>query len=155
MPKIVIDGHEIETIQGKTVIEAAFENGLQITHFCWHPELSISGNCRMCLVEVGIPKRMPDGTTQKDSDGKPVISFFQKLQIACATVISDGMHINTKTKDVVHAKEAVMEFFLINHPLDCPICDEAGQCKLQEYAFCHSSGESRFEETKVPAPKCK
>jgi NADH-quinone oxidoreductase subunit G len=153
MPRILIDGKEIETEQGQTVIEAAYTNGLQITHFCWHPELSISGNCRMCLVEVGMPKRLPDGTLQNDESGNPVINYFPKLQIACATVVSDGMHIRTKTDSVVHAQEAVMEFFLINHPLDCPICDEAGQCKLQEYAYCHSRGESRFEEEKVHAPK--
>ncbi len=153
MPRIFIDGKEIEAAQGQTVIEAAYANGIQITHFCWHPELTISGNCRMCLVEVGMPKRLPDGNYQNDESGNPVISYFPKLQIACATVVSEGMHIRTKTDSVVHAQEAVMEFFLINHPLDCPICDEAGQCKLQEYAYCHSRGESRFEDEKVHAPK--
>ncbi|MFP4528231.1 MAG: molybdopterin-dependent oxidoreductase [Candidatus Kapaibacterium sp.] len=148
MPHITIDNLRVEAKEGKTVIETAYENGIDIPHFCWHPELSISGNCRMCLVEVGLPKRLPDGGFEKDEDGKPIINYFPKLQIACATRVADGMHVRTRTEKVTHAHEAVMEFFLINHPLDCPICDEAGECKLQEYAFRHSRGESRFDEMK-------
>lgn len=148
MPHIYIDGNKIETQNGKTIIEAAIENGFNIPHFCWHPELSVSGNCRMCLVEVGLPKRSPDGSYEKDSDGNFAVNYMPKLQIACATPISDGMHVRLGNEKVVKAQESVMEFLLINHPLDCPICDEAGQCKLQEYAFNHSRGESRFEETK-------
>jgi NADH-quinone oxidoreductase subunit G len=148
MPHVVIDGKTFEAEPNKTIIEVAFENGLDIPHFCWHPELSVSGNCRMCLVEVGMPKRMPDGSFEKDADGKNIIGFIPKLQIACATGITDGMHVKTKSDGVVTAQEAVMEFILINHPLDCPICDEAGQCKLQEYAFIHTNGESRFDDVK-------
>lgn len=148
MPHIYIDGQKIETKQGKTIIQAAYDNGLEIPHFCWHPELSVAGNCRMCLVEVGMPKRDREGKQILDDTGKPEIGFIPKLQIACATQISDGMVVNTKNDKVVEAQEAVMEFLLINHPLDCPICDEAGECKLQEYAFTHSKGESRFEEVK-------
>jgi NADH-quinone oxidoreductase subunit G len=148
MPKIYIDGKPYEAENGKTVIETAYANGLEIPHFCWHPELSVSGNCRMCLVEIGMPKRMPDGEIQKNEDGDPVVNFFPKLQIACATPISDGMRVRTKSDKAVEAQEAVTEFILINHPLDCPICDEAGECKLQEYAHKHSTGISRFEEEK-------
>ena len=148
MPQIVIDGKRVEAGQGETIIQAAYKNKIDIPHFCWHPELSVSGNCRMCLVEVGMPKRLPDGSFAKDDNGDTVINYFPKLQIACATNVSDEMHVRTKTPKVIEAREAVMEFILINHPLDCPICDEAGQCKLQEYAFRHSNGESRFEETK-------
>jgi NADH-quinone oxidoreductase subunit G len=148
MPHIFIDGQKIETKPGKTIIEAAYENGLQVPHFCWHPELSVAGNCRMCLVEVGMPKKLPDGNNEIDENGNPVVSYIPKLQIACGTPISDGMYVNLNNEKVVHAQEAVMEFLLINHPLDCPICDEAGECKLQDYAFSHSTGESRFEETK-------
>lgn len=148
MPHIFIDGKKIETKPGKTIIEAAYENGMQVPHFCWHPELSVAGNCRMCLVEVGMPKRLQDGSTELDSNGNPVVSYIPKLQIACGTPISDGMYVNLNNDKVIHAQEAVMEFLLINHPLDCPICDEAGECKLQDYAFNHSKGESRFEETK-------
>lgn len=153
MPHIVIDGVRLETQSGKTVIEAAYENGMQITHFCWHPELSVSGNCRMCLVEIGMPRRLPDGTFAASADGSPEINFFPKLQIACATQIAEGMHVKTKSDKALKAQEAVMEFLLINHPLDCPICDEAGQCKLQEYSFKHSAGESRFVEEKNHKPK--
>lgn len=148
MPHIYIDGKRIETQNGKTIIEAAYDNGLYVPHFCWHPELSVAGNCRMCLVEVGLPKRLPNGEFETDMNGNIIVSYMPKLQIACATQIVDGMHVRINHDKVIKAQEAVMEFLLINHPLDCPICDEAGQCKLQEYAFNHSRGQSRFEETK-------
>lgn len=148
MPHLFIDGKLIEAKVGQTIIQAAFENGIDIPHFCWHPELSVSGNCRMCLVEVGLPKRLPNGALEVDSHNRPIVNYFPKLQIACATEISEGMHVLTNSEKVVHARQAVMEFLLINHPLDCPICDEAGQCKLQEYGFLHSTGYSRFDEEK-------
>jgi NADH-quinone oxidoreductase subunit G len=127
MISITIDGKEIQTDPSKTIIDAAFENGIYIPHFCWHPALSISGNCRMCLVEV---EKMP------------------KQVIACSTRCMDGMVVHVNSEKAVQAREAVMEFILINHPLDCPICDEAGECKLQEYAYNYSVGESRFDEEK-------
>jgi NADH-quinone oxidoreductase subunit G len=132
MAKITIDGKQFEVEDGRTIIEAARENGIEIPHFCWHPKLSVSGNCRMCLVEV---EKLP------------------KLVIACATRAVDGMVVNTANPKVARAREAVMEFLLINHPLDCPICDEAGECKLQDYAYAHSTGASRFAEDKVHKPK--
>jgi len=127
MPKFVIDGNEIEFKPGQTIIEAAKENGIEIPHFCYHPKLSVSGNCRVCLVEI---EKMP------------------KLMISCATLAADGMVVHTNSEKTVAARNAVMEFILINHPLDCPICDEAGECKLQDYAFKYSKGESRFTEEK-------
>lgn len=132
MPKIIIDGKEIEFKPGQTIIEAARDSKIDIPHFCWHPKLSVSGNCRVCLVEV---EQMP------------------KLVIACATLASEGMVVHTKSQRALEARNAVMEFLLINHPLDCPICDEAGECKLQEYAYAHGKGESRFEEMKVRKEK--
>lgn len=132
MPKIIIDGKEIEFKQGQTIIQAAADYGIDIPHFCYHPKLSVSGNCRICLVEV---ERMP------------------KLVIACATLASDGMVVHTNSEKTIAARNAVMEFILINHPLDCPICDEAGECKLQDYAYQHSIGESRFVEEKVHKEK--
>ena len=132
MPKITIDGKELEAQAGQTIIQAALENGIDIPHFCWHPALSVAGNCRMCLVEV---------------------EKMGKLQIACATPVSEGMVVNTLSDKSIEGREDVMEFLLINHPLDCPICDEAGQCKLQDYAFEHSRGVSRFVEEKVHKPK--
>ncbi len=127
MITVTIDGKEIQTDPSKTIIEAAFENGIYVPHFCWHPGLSISGNCRMCLVEV---EKMP------------------KQVIACSTRCMDGMVVHVNSENAIQAREAVMEFILINHPLDCPICDEAGECKLQDYAYRYSVGESRFDEEK-------
>ena len=128
MPFITIDGKQVEFAPGQTIIQAAFTSGIEIPHFCWHPALSVAGNCRICLVEV---ENLP------------------KLVIACATPASDNMVVFTKSDKVVHARNAVIEFLLINHPLDCPICDEAGECKLQEYSFRFGVGESRFDEKKV------
>ncbi|MCW8805382.1 MAG: molybdopterin-dependent oxidoreductase [Ignavibacteriaceae bacterium] len=128
MPNINIDGTTVEFKQRQTIIEAARDHGIEIPHFCWHPKLSVSGNCRICLVEV---EKMP------------------KLVIACSTLASEGMVVHTKSEKVIAAQNAVMEFLLINHPLDCPICDEAGECKLQDYAYKYSVGESRFVEEKV------
>ena len=132
MPNIIIDGNAIDFKQGQTIIEAARDHGIEIPHFCWHPKLSVSGNCRICLVEV---EKMP------------------KLVIACSTLASEGMVVHTKSEKVIAAQNAVMEFLLINHPLDCPICDEAGECKLQDYAYKYSVGESRFVEEKVHKDK--
>lgn len=132
MPTITIDGRRIDARDGQMIIEAARDHGIEIPHFCWHPRLSVSGNCRMCLVEL---EKAP------------------KLVIACSTRVAEGMVIHTVSERAVHARRAVMEFLLINHPLDCPICDEAGECNLQDYAYKHSIGESRFEENKVHKPK--
>ena len=132
MPKLLLDGKEIEFTHGQTIIEAAAANGMTIPHFCWHPKLSVSGNCRVCLVEI---EKMP------------------KLVIACSTIAAEGMIVKSMSEKAVAARDAVMEFLLINHPLDCPICDEAGECKLQDYAYKHSNGESRFTEEKVHKPK--
>jgi NADH-quinone oxidoreductase subunit G len=148
MPRIYIDGHPIDAKDGQTIIQAALEHGKDIPHFCWHPSLSVAGNCRMCLVDVGMPKMNPDRTPALDDNGEPIVMYMPKLQIACATTVAEGMRVKLQDSKVRSAQEAVMEFLLINHPLDCPICDEAGQCKLQEYAFRHSKGESRFEEMK-------
>jgi len=153
MPQIIIDGQIIEAASGKTIIEAALENGITIPHFCWHPALSVAGNCRMCLVNVGSHKKNAEGGLMFDDDGQPVVQWIPKMQIACATPVADGMIVDTSGPKAVQAQESVMEFLLINHPLDCPICDEAGQCKLQELPFVHSKGKSRFDEEKVHKPK--
>ena len=132
MVKITIDGKLLEVQPHCTILEAASQNGITIPHFCWHPRLSISGNCRICLVEV---EKMP------------------KLVIACATQVTEGMVVRTESPGAVKAREAVMEFLLINHPLDCPICDEAGECKLQDYTYKYSFGIGRFDEDKVHKAK--
>lgn len=107
----------------------------------------------MCLVNVGSHKKGSDGSFEFDSNGNPIVVWQPKLQIACATPVADGMIISTLDERSVSARNAVTEFILINHPLDCPICDEAGQCKLQEYAFIHSNRKSRFIEEKVHKSK--
>jgi NADH-quinone oxidoreductase subunit G len=153
MPHIIIDGQRIEAAAGATIIEAAQANGITIPHFCWHPALSVAGNCRMCLVNVGTHKKGTDGALLYGENGQPEVAWGPKLAIACATPVADGMFVDTIGPRTETAQNAVMEFLLINHPLDCPICDEAGQCKLQEYAFVHSNGKSRFDEEKVHKDK--
>ncbi|HEY7317439.1 MAG TPA: molybdopterin-dependent oxidoreductase [Candidatus Binatia bacterium] len=125
--KLTIDGKEVTTTKGKTVIEAAAEIGIDIPHYCYHPKLSIAGNCRMCLIEI---EKMP------------------KLQIACNTQAAEGMAVLTQSPKVLAIRKAVMEFLLVNHPLDCPICDQAGECWLQDYYMKHDLQASRFEEKK-------
>jgi NADH-quinone oxidoreductase subunit G len=112
MPTIEIDGRTIETEAGLTIIAVADRLDIEIPHYCYHPGLSIAGNCRMCLVEI---ERMP------------------RLQIACNTPVMDGMVVRTATPKVEAARRAVLEFLLLNHPIDCPVCDQAGECKLQDY----------------------
>jgi NADH-quinone oxidoreductase subunit G len=153
MPQFEFDGQLIETKPGKTIIEAAYDNGLAVPHFCWHPDLPVAGNCRMCLVQVGMPARDRDGNYEYDENGNKKINFIPKMQIACASPVQDGMVVKSISDEAIESQEAVMEFLLINHPLDCPICDEAGECKLQEYSFKHSKGQSRFEEVKNHKPK--
>lgn len=142
---IFVDDKEIKAEKGQTVIEAMNEAGIDLPHFCWHPALSVAGNCRMCLVEIG--------NEQTDEDGNKSVRWIPKLQIGCATPVTEGMHVRASSERVLKARRGVMEFILINHPLDCPICDEAGECKLQDYAVKHSIGESRFTEEKAHKPK--
>ncbi len=128
MPKVTIDGREVEVARGTTLLSAVLSQGAEVPHYCYHPGLSIAGNCRMCLVEV---ERAP------------------KLLIACATEAADGMVVHTRSEKVKRGQSHVMEFLLLNHPLDCPICDEAGECRLQEYAVEYGSGKSRLVDPKV------
>ena len=131
MAKITIDGLEVEVQDGINVIEAAKAADVHVPHFCYHPSLSIVGQCRMCLVEV---------------EGMP------KLQAGCATPVKDGMKINVWNEKVDKARKGQMEFLLINHPLDCPICDKAGECPLQDYSFNYGTVTSRYGEFKRTYP---
>jgi len=135
MPKIKINGRELEVAEGITILEAALSNGIYIPHFCYHPHLAVSGNCRMCLVDV--------------KPGPP------KLSISCATTVAEGMEIETENEKVRAARAAVMEFILKNHPLDCPICDQAGECVLHEYYMKYDLKPSRLfsPEDKVKKQK--
>jgi NADH-quinone oxidoreductase subunit G len=133
MVEIEIDGKKVEVPPGSMVMDAANKLGTYIPHFCYHKKLSIAANCRMCLVEVEkAPKPLP----------------------ACATPVSAGMIVRSHSEKAVQAQKSVMEFLLINHPLDCPICDQGGECQLQDLAVGYGKGESRYQEEKrVVAPK--
>ena len=127
MVEIELDGLKVEVPAGSTVMNAAEKAGTYIPHFCYHKKLSIAANCRMCLVDIEkAPKPMP----------------------ACATPVSQGMVVHTKNDKAIKAQKGVMEFLLINHPLDCPICDQGGECQLQDLAVGYGSGSSRYEEEK-------
>src|SRR5438874_8312373 len=127
MPKVTIDGQEIEVTPGTTILQACQQAGVEIPHFCYHERLMIAGNCRMCLVEV---ERSP----------KPVAS--------CAMPVADGNIIHTNSPTAIKARRGVMEMLLINHPLDCPICDQGGECDLQDQAMAYGFDRGRFEENK-------
>ena len=152
---INIDGKHIAVPKGTNVLEAARLLGIEIPHYCYHPKLSVVGNCRMCLVEMGLPTVDP-GTKAPFGDaatGKPKINWMPRPQIGCATNASLGLHIRTNSPMVRECREGVTEFLLINHPLDCPICDQAGECKLQEFSTSYGRGYSRFVEQKNVKPK--
>src|SRR6185295_6716565 len=127
MLKVEVDGREVEVQHGATVMEAANKLGIYVPHFCYHKKLSISANCRMCLVEIEkAPKPLP----------------------ACATPVTDGMKVKTHSPSAQKAQNGVMEFLLINHPLDCPICDQGGECQLQDLAVGYGHSNSRYTEEK-------
>ncbi len=136
-----------------TMIQACEAAGVTVPHYCYHPRLPVAGNCRMCLVEYGTPAPGPDRKPLRNADGSFVIQKSPRPAIACATPLSPGMEIYTNTPTVKAMREGVLEFLLINHPLDCPICDQAGECKLQEYSVEYGQFASRFVETKVHKPK--
>jgi NADH-quinone oxidoreductase subunit G len=151
--KLTIDGKEVVAPKGMNLIEAAKLVGTQVPHYCYHPKLAVVGSCRMCLVDVGMPKLGADKKPEIGADGKPIILFGPKLVIGCNTPVAEGMVVHTRSEKVVKAREGVMEFLLINHPLDCPICDQAGECRLQEFSVDYGKGQSRFVEEKVHKPK--
>ncbi len=152
---INIDGQDVRVRPGTNVIEAAAQVGKEIPHYCYHPKLSVVGNCRMCLVEMGTPAVDP-ATRQPIVDastGKFKINWAPRPVIACATQATPNLHIKTDSPMVKDCRQGVMEFLLINHPLDCPICDQAGECRLQEFATDYGRGYSRFVEKKNVKPK--
>lgn len=136
-----------------TMIQACAAAKVDVPHYCYHPKLPVAGNCRMCLVEFGTPALGPDRKPIMNPDGTAKVAKSPRPAIACATPISPGMEIYTSTPGVKQMREGVLEFLLINHPLDCPICDQAGECKLQEYSVQYGQAESRFAEEKVHKPK--
>jgi NADH dehydrogenase/NADH:ubiquinone oxidoreductase subunit G len=136
-----IDGREIAVPKGTNMIEAARMLGIDIPHYCYHPKLSVSGNCRMCLIEMGTPAfdRATKAPIMDPATGKQQIAWVPKPQIACFTNASPGLHVRTDTPLIRECREGVTEFLLVNHPLDCPICDQAGECKIQEQATQHGA----------------
>ena len=153
MINVQIDGVWLQFPKGTRVIEACRQAEKLIPHYCYHPKLTSPGNCRMCLVEMGSPKMTPDRKPIISEDGKPEIGWIPRPQISCAQDVSEGMGIRTNSPMVRESRQGVMEFLLINHPLDCPICDQAGECKLQEFSVEHGNASSRFLERKVKKPK--
>lgn len=128
MVELIIDGRPIRVPVGTSILEAVLQTGTEVPHFCYHPKLRVVGSCRMCQVEV---------------QGTP------KLVISCATPVADGMEVFTASERVKKARNAVLEFLLLNHPLDCPVCDKGGECPLQNYTLGYGPGESRFVEPKI------
>jgi len=153
---INIDGQDVQVPKGINIIEAVkmAGKGKEVPHYCYHPKLSVAGNCRMCMVEMGMPMRdRGTGEAILEEDGSPKIGWMPKPTIGCATNASPGMHIRTHSEMVKESRNGVTEFLLINHPLDCPICDQAGECRLQEFSAEHGRGYSRFIEKKNVKPK--
>ena len=153
MLNVQVDGEWKQFPKGTRLIEACMKSGHFIPHYCYHPKLSSPGNCRMCLVEMAMPKMTPDRKPVIGEDGKPELNWSPRPVISCATEVSEGMGVRTSSPLVEECRKGVMEFLLINHPLDCPICDQAGECKLQEFSVEYGKGESRFIEDKVKKPK--
>jgi NADH-quinone oxidoreductase subunit G len=150
---VQIDGVWHQFPKGTRVIEACTQAGKFVPRYCYHPKLSSPGNCRMCLIEMGMPRMGPDRKPELGPDGKPVINWIPRPQISCAQDIAEGMGVRTDSPMVKECRHGVMEFLLINHPLDCPICDQAGECELQEFSVQYGTGDSRFREEKVKKPK--
>lgn len=144
MPKITINGREREFKPGQVIIQVANEASIDIPQYCYHDALSIVASCRICLAEIW----MPDAKT-----GKLGPYMGGKLMPTCQTACVDGMVVYTDSPKSVANQKAVMEYLLINHPLDCPVCDQAGECTLQDFSYQYGRGASRFEETKVKNPK--
>ena len=153
MFNVQIDGVWHQFSKGTRVIEACERAGSYIPRYCYHKKLSSPGNCRMCLIEMGMPKMGPDRKPELGPDGKPVINWIPRPQISCAQDVAEGMGVRTNSPLVKECQRGVMEFLLINHPLDCPICDQAGECRLQEFSVEYGTSESRFLEHKVKKPK--
>ena len=150
---VEIDGEWHQFPKGTRVIEACEQVGSYVPRYCYHKKLTSPGNCRMCLIEMGFPRLGPDRKPELGGDGKPIINWIPRPQISCAQDVSEGMAVRTNSPLVKECQRGVMEFLLINHPLDCPICDQAGECRLQEFSVDYGDSKSRFLESKVKKPK--
>ena len=157
MPKVTIDNQVFEyDAQKPSLLQFCLDRGIELPHFCYHPAMSAPANCRQCLVEIGNPERDREtGQVRLDDDGQEIVRFFPKLMTSCSQDMSDGIVVRThRSSDLVRrAQKDNLEFLLINHPLDCPICDQAGNCPLQNQAYKFGPEGSRFEFRKVSKPK--
>ena len=153
MFNVQIDGVWHQFPKGTRVIEACEQVGVFVPRYCYHKKLSSPGNCRMCLIEMGFPRLGPDRKPELGADGKPIINWMPRPQICCAQDVAEGIAVRTDSPLVRECQRGVMEFLLINHPLDCPICDQAGECQLQEFSVDYGNSQSRFLENKVKKPK--
>ena len=154
MPKFTLNGQEISLEAGETVMEAAWREGIEIPHYCWHPGLSVAANCRMCLVHVESGRQMAMPQLAFDEDkGEYVPATKPKLQPACQLAAVEDMVVSSTNDQVKTAQAAVQEFLLLNHPVDCPICDQAGECKLQDYYYEHQGTLKRKLTEPVHKPK--
>src|SRR5215475_6862273 len=153
MFNVQIDGVWHQFKKGTRVIEACAQVGAYVPRYCYHKKLSSPGNCRMCLIEMGMPRMGPDRKPELGADGKPIVNWMPRPQISCAQDVAEGMGVRTNSPVVEECRKGVMEFLLINHPLDCPICDQAGECELQEFSVEYGAAGSRFLENKVKKPK--
>lgn len=143
MPSITINKQTYDFDQGQTILQIALDHDLPIPHYCYHPELSIPANCRICLAEVWAPNPRNEGKLES----------MGKLLPTCQTHAQDGQVVYTESPKAIANQKAVMEYLLINHPVDCPVCDQAGECYLQDYAYQYGRGQSRFTEDKIKQPK--
>ena len=154
MVNVQIDGVWHQFPKGTRMIEACRSVKVDVPYYCYHPKLSVPGNCRMCLVQMGMPGRPAPGEEPKrDENGYEIIGWMPRPAISCANTVAENMGIRTTGELVEKCREGVMEFLLINHPLDCPICDQAGECRLQEQSVGYGRGISRFVDMKVKKPK--
>lgn len=151
---VQINGKWYRFPKGTRIADACNSVGAHVPCFCYHPKLSVAGSCRMCLVEQGMPPRLAPGATPTyGADGYQPIQWMPRAVIACANTVAENMGIRTTSKLTSEARRGVLEFLLTNHPLDCPICDQAGECKLQEYTTDYGSGTHRFTEAKIKKGK--
>ena len=152
---INIDGKDYQVAAKQNLVDAAHSLGIEIPHYCYHPKLPMAGSCRMCLVEIGMPMRdrATGAPVMDEATGKQKIGWMPKPAIACGTQVSPGLHVRLHSRLTTSSREAVTEFLLANHPLDCPICDQAGECTLQEFSSQYGKGFSRYHDAKNVKPK--
>ncbi len=154
MPTFKLDGQDISFEPGDTIIRAAWRSGIEIPHYCWHPGLSIAANCRMCLVEITSGRPMALPVLKWDEKKKQYVEATKpKLQPACQVPAAEGLEVASKSDNALKAQESTQEFLLLNHPVDCPICDQAGECKLQDYWLTSQHKLKRKHTEPVHKPK--